>query len=244
MNRSDLLRDLAALIVSQVRSHPTRVAFDGVDAAGKTTLANDIREQLASCGRQVIRASIDGFHNPKAIRRRDDSPEGYFRNSFNYAALAENLLAPLGPNGSRLFRRADFDFRSDLNIDSEAERADADAILLIDGIFLLRSELRAHWDLSIFVEADFEKTVSRAEVRDRELFGSTSAVRHRYESRYVPGQRIYLEQEQPKRFADIVVVNNDFDRPRIELPSNLAPHTDARESERSCQPLQPRAGGL
>ena len=35
--------------------------------------------------------------------------------------------------------------------------------------------------------------------------------------------------EQPKRFADIVVVNNDFDRPRIELPSNLAPHTDARE---------------
>lgn len=236
MNRSGLLRELAALIVSQVRSHPTRVAFDGVDAAGKTTLANDIRDQLASSGRQVIRASVDGFHNPKSIRRRDDSPEGYFRNSFNYTALTEVLLDPLGPNGSRRFRRAVFDFRTDSKIASEAETADANAILLIDGVFLLRSELRAHWDLSIFVEADFENTVARAELRDRELFGSTAAVRDRYESRYVPGQRIYLEQEQPKSFANIVFVNNDFDRPRIEWPSYRAPDADEREAR--------RAGGL
>ena len=216
MNRADLLRDLATIILGRALPHPTRVAIDGVDAAGKTTLANEIAAVLQTCSRQVVRASIDGFHNPKDIRRRDDSPEGYFRSSFNYQALVDNLLTPLGPNGSRLFRAAVFDFRADAAVVSERERAAPDAILLFDGVFLLRTELRTHWDLSIFVQADFETTVARAEVRDRELLGDAAAVRQRYESRYVPGQRLYLEQEQPRQFADIIVFNDDLSDPRLE----------------------------
>ena len=216
MNRTDLLRELAAAILGRALPHPTCVAIDGVDAAGKTTLANEIAAVLNTSSRQIIRASIDGFHNPKHIRRRDDTADGYFRNSFNYQALRDHLLAPLGPNGSRLFRCATFDFRTDAEVDSERALAAPDAILLLDGVFLLRSELRTLWDLSIFVEADFETTVARAEVRDRELFGDAAAVRQRYESRYIPGQRLYLERKQPRRFADIVVSNNDFSNPRLE----------------------------
>ncbi len=216
VNRTDLLHELATAILGRALSHPTCVAIDGIDAAGKTTLANEIAAVLNTSSRQIIRASIDGFHNPKHIRRRDDTAEGYFRSSFNYQALRDQLLTPLGPNGSRLFRRATFDFRTDAEVVSERELAAPDAILLLDGVFLLRSELRTLWDLSIFVEADFETTVARAEVRDRELFGDATAVRQRYESRYIPGQRLYLEQEQPRRFADILVSNNDFSNPRLE----------------------------
>ncbi len=216
MTRTELLGQLATIILGCTLPHPTRVAIDGVDAAGKTTLANELEAMLKSGTRQVIRASVDGFHNPKAIRRRDDSPEGYFRCSFNYQALVDNLLAPLGPGGSWLFRRATFDFRTDSEIILAHERATPDAILLFDGVFLLRRELRSHWDLSAFVDADFETTIARAEVRDRELFGDAAAVRQRYESRYVPGQRLYLEQEQPRHFADIIVFNSDFSNPRME----------------------------
>ena len=216
MKRSDLIRNLAGAVCDVVRDHPTRVAFDGVDAAGKTTLANEVAIALEGCGRQIIRASIDGFHNPKIVRRRDDSAEGYFRCSFNYPALIDSLLAPLGPNGSRVFRRAVFDFRADTEIDAEQEIATPNAILLLDGVFLLRHELRDYWDLAIFVEADFATTVARAEVRDRKLFGDATAVRQRYESRYVPGQKLYFEQEQPRQFADLVVINNNFDNPRLE----------------------------
>jgi uridine kinase len=219
VNRTDLIRELATTILGRALPHPTCVAIDGVDAAGKTTLANEIAAVLNTSSRQIIRASIDGFHNPKHIRRRDDTAEGYFRNSFNYQALRDHLLTPLGPNGSRLFRRATFDFGTDAEVVSERELAAPDAILLLDGVFLLRGELRTHWDLSIFVEADFETTVARAEVRDRELFGDAAAVRQRYESRYIPGQRLYLEQEQPRHFADIVVSNNDFSNPRLEHAS-------------------------
>jgi uridine kinase len=45
----------------------------------------------------VIRASVDGFHNARALRyeRGRHSPEGYFENSYNYAALNQYLLDPL-----------------------------------------------------------------------------------------------------------------------------------------------------
>jgi uridine kinase len=216
MNRSDLLGELATIILGLGLPHPTRVAFDGVDAAGKTTLANEVAAVLKPSARHIIRASVDGFHNPRHIRRRDDSAEGYFRCSFNYPVLIDRLLVPLGPDGSRLFRRAAFDFRTDSAVVSEQERAAPNAILLLDGVFLLRSELRSHWDLSIFVEADFDATVARAEARDHELFGDEAAVRQRYETRYIPGQRIYIERERSRHFADIVVVNNDFNNPRLE----------------------------
>src|SRR5262249_48623606 len=132
------------------------------------------------------------------------------------------LLAPLGPGGSRRYRTAVFDFRTDAPVDAPLQEAPADAVLLFDGVFLLRSGLRTHWDFSIFVEADFATTVARAELRDRALFGDAAAVRRRYETRYVPGQRIYLESERPRTRASVVVVNDDPAHPTLvdEDPSH------------------------
>jgi uridine kinase len=216
MTRSNLLREIGTRILGINLTHPTRVAIDGVDAAGKTTLANELAIELGRSGRHVIRASVDGFHNPKVIRRQDDSAEGYFRCSFNYPSLVSNLLEPLGPNGSRQFCRAVFDFRSDSAVASEVEQAVQNSILLFDGVFLLRRELRSYWDLSIFVDATFETVLARAEARDRELFGSVTAVQERYGSRYIPGQRMYLEQEQPRQVASIIVINDNLDNPGLE----------------------------
>ena len=216
--RRELLRSLAASIVSISRPHPVRVAIDGVDAAGKTTLADELAPLIEALGRPVIRASVDGFHNPAAVRRRRGaaSPEGYFEDSFNYEALREVLLRPLGPGGSRVFKRAVFDFRSDLPVDARSEQVADDAILLLDGVFLLRPELREYFDSSVFVRADFDVTLARAERRDVDLFGSSEEVRRRYTERYIPGQRIYLATVQPERWASIVVDNNDPRRPSIQ----------------------------
>ena len=40
MSRNQVLDQLADIVVAIERPHPVRVAVDGVDAAGKTTLAN------------------------------------------------------------------------------------------------------------------------------------------------------------------------------------------------------------
>src|SRR5947207_12522408 len=110
MKRSQLLQWLARRILEIKQPHPIRVAIDGIDAAGKTTLAEELVTFIQAHGRPVIRASIDGFHNPARIRhqRGPASPEGYYQDSFNYQALAESLLIPLGPDGTRQYAAAVF----------------------------------------------------------------------------------------------------------------------------------------
>lgn len=217
MLRQDLISELASRIAGRRPGHPLRVAIDGVDAAGKTTLADELVAPIETLGRPVIRASIDGFHNPAAIRYRRGtaSPEGYFRDSFDRAGLVEVLLAPLGPGGTRRYRRAMFDVRADAPVDATEKDASADVILLSDGVFLQVPELRPHWDYSIFVRASFETTVARAEQRDRTLFGDALAVRRRYEERYVPGQQMYLSEVDPEQYADAIVINDDVASPSM-----------------------------
>ena len=215
--RATAIEELAGRIDSLTLDHPVRVAIDGVDAAGKTVLADELAENLSGLDRNVIRASVDGFHNPSSIRRRrgPDSPEGYFLDSFDYESLRKNLLDPLGPDGSGKFKRAVFNFRTDKPVDSPGEEAAPDSILIFDGVFLLRPELRACWDFSIFVRAEFSTTIRRALDRDAELFGSNEEALRRYNQRYVPGQEIYLSRVQPEDLATAVFDNDDPTSPTI-----------------------------
>lgn len=192
--------------------------MDGPDAAGKTTLADELAAVLRARGREVIRASVDGFHRPRGDRYRlgADSPEGYYRDSFDHEALRRELLDPLGPGGSREYRTGVFDFRTDSPLVTPIARAASDAVLLFDGVFLLRPELRERWDLRIFVQVEPEESLCRALLRDVELFGSREEVEHRYRTRYLPGQRIYLEEARPLAAADLIVVNDDPTAPELD----------------------------
>ena len=211
MERSRLVNYLASRIIQIEQPHPIRVAIDGPDAAGKTTLAQELAVPLQARGRPVIRASIDGFHNPARVRHRrgPGSPEGYYHDSFNYQALTESLLTPLGPGGSRRYRSAVFDYRTDSEVQIPTREAGVNAVLLFDGVFLLRPGLMEYWDFTIFVEAAFEITLARAEQRDAARFGSVEEVRERYQQRYIPGQKLYFAESYPKVRAGVVVDNND-----------------------------------
>jgi uridine kinase len=182
-------------------------------------LADELAEALAPAGREVIRASIDGFHRPRAerYRRGADSPRGYYEDSFDHSALRRVLLDRLGPGGDRRYRRAVFDFRTDAPVDDAIQVASEDALLLVDGVFLLRSELRDACDLAIFVTVEPEESLRRALERDVELLGSREEVERRYRTRYLPGQRLYFEEARPLAAADLIVVNDDPSVPELDL---------------------------
>lgn len=219
LSRSGLLERLVRLVESTDRDHPTRVAIDGPDAAGKTTFADELAVVLRDAGRQVIRASIDGFHRPRAQRyaRGRDSAFGYYMDSFDYEALRSCLLDPLGPGGSREYRAAVFDFRDDRPATGRTALAPKRAVLVFDGVFLLRPELRGCWDVRIFVSVSFSVTLRRALLRDLALFGSADAVERRYRLRYIPGQELYFSEARPEEAADAVIVNDDPAAPVLRM---------------------------
>jgi len=214
MKRSELLRVLAERIVAVQRPHPTRVGIDGVDGVGKTTMADELAEVVRMHGRTVVRASVDGFHNPRSVRyqRGRTSAEGYFFDSFNYPELITTLLSPLGLGGTRRHRRAVFNYRIDSPVDTPYETAPPDAILLFDGVFLLRPELIAYWDLSIFLDAPFEVTVARMAQRDGSSSSQIDAPENR---RYVEGQQLYLKKHDPRQSATILVNHEHLESPEL-----------------------------
>jgi uridine kinase len=221
MERVELLDHLARHVLETQHPHPLRVGIDGVDCSGKTHFADELGRAIGRLGRPVLRASTDGFHNPRAVRYRKgpDSPEGYYYDSFNYALMRRMLLDPLGPGGDRHCRLAAFDVRVDSPVQVAEILAAPDAALLFDGIFLARPELEGCFDLRIFLVVSFDTVLERASQRDLNLFQNVEAVRSQYRQRYIPGQQLYFAACRPQETADIVIDHNDFLNPLI-LQSN------------------------
>lgn len=211
MSRSLVLDELAARIVRIDCPHPVRVAIDGIDTAGKSTLADELGDMLTARDRDFIHASIDGFHRPRAERyaQGDLSPAGYYDDSFDLRRVTRDLLVPLGPNGDRRYCTAAFDWRTKRRVAMDPSLAPDNAILLFDGVFTLRPELRDHWDFTVFVDVTFDVAYQRAAARD------AGATRERYEARHFAAQRIYLSRHDPRNRADAVIDNYDVGVPRL-----------------------------
>lgn len=215
MTPEALLARLAARIAAQAPGRFLRVGVDGVDGVGKTTFADRLGAAVAGLGRPVARASADGFLNPRAIRYRlgRGSPEGFYRDTYDLAALRRHLLDAFAPDGVGRFRATVFDPAADAPLPVVEQQAAPGAALILDGMFLHRPELRACWDLSIFLDAPFAVTVPRGVARGP-AFGSPDpdAPSNR---RYVEGQRLYLAECVPAARAHVVIDHCDLAAPRI-----------------------------
>ena len=212
MKRSEFLKLIAERVIIEHGDEPYIVAIDGVDAAGKSILAGELATELRNRGIPVSEASVDGYHNPRAVRmvRGRDSPEGFYRDSFNLESLKEHLLDPFKAGGE--YRLHMFDYRVDSPDPSMLYEFKSGTVLVFDGVFSLRPELRGYWDLSVYLSITEEKSLRRGVQRDP---GNKEELSRRYRARYIPGQRLYKEEAKPKESADIVVDNNDPSDPVI-----------------------------
>ena len=217
-SRDELLRDVAGTIGSITLGHPVRVGIDGPPAAGKTTLADELAVVLRDEGCDVIRATIEGFLFPRAQRHRrgEYSPEGCYFDNHDYEALNRVLLDPLGPDGDGRFQHAIYDKPADEALSRPIVTAAADAVLLFDGVFLMRPEIVDRWDLTIFISTEFERTLDRALIRERDAL-PTADIERRWRERYIPSQEIYFAAERPTDRADIVIYNDDLHQPEWEV---------------------------
>ncbi|WP_432880171.1 uridine kinase [Kribbella sp. CA-245084] len=217
-DRAEVLGELASDVLAVQRSHPVRVAIDGCSAAGKTTLADELADVLRGrTGREVIRAGIDYFKRAPELRTAYpiDSPESYYFEMYDNDAIRDRLLAPLGPGGDRSYVVGIRDASARSVLDSPVQTAAPDAVLLADGAFLQRRELDEFWDLRIYIHVSFETVLRRGTERDQAWMDSPAAAEQRYLNRYIPGERMYVDDVHPADHAELVVNNEDPAAPSL-----------------------------
>jgi uridine kinase len=196
------------------RRHPggrVVIAVDGVDGAGQDAFADGLAAVFAEDGSAVFRARMDDFHRPRALRylRGRDDPAGFYLDSFDYATFRRVLTDPfLGgreTSAATGFQLAAFDVHRDAPIESRWVTGPADAVLIVDGIFLHRPELRDIWTWTAWLEVPAEIAFARmAERFDTDPEPDAASNR-----RYRLGQQIYLRQSDPTAHASAIVDNAD-----------------------------------
>jgi uridine kinase len=217
MTRLELLNYLAERINAICVGHPIRVAIDGVDGSGKTTLADELAEVIERHGRPAIRALVDSFIHLLDVRyRRGRTAESYFFDAFDYDAVRTELLEPLGSNGHRQYRTAVYDMKTETVVSQSARHASNDDVLVLDGVFLHRDQLRPYWDFSIWLDVPFRITVPRAVARDALTSRfSVDVIQQRYTDRYVPAQIAYIRNCRPQQRASVSIDNSNPSEPKL-----------------------------
>ncbi|GAA1154511.1 uridine kinase [Kribbella jejuensis] len=221
-DRAAVLEKLADEVLSIERDHPVRVAVDGCSAAGKTTLADELADVLRlRTDRELIRAEIDHFKRAPELRTRYplESPESYYFEMYDCDSIRERLLVPLGSGGDRRYVNGLRDSSAAEVLDVPVRTAAPAAILIADGAFLQRPELNDCWDLSMYVHVSFETVLRRGTDRDAAWMDSPEAAAHRYRTRYIPGERLYIKRVDPAARAHLVIDNENPARPILTRPS-------------------------
>jgi uridine kinase len=207
-----LLQDLAYELLTEPHNDSRHgrllIAVDGPTAAGKTTFADELALAMRVDGATVFRASMDDFLLPRARRyaRGRTSPEGRYEDSYDYSLFRRVLVDPFLMAGSTGFVLAGFDRERDVPFESDWQTAPADAVLVVDGSFALRPELRGIWSASIWLDADSDVRDARIAQRDGMVAGSAEA------GRYSGAYELYLTTS-PRDAASLRIDNTDVDAP-------------------------------
>jgi uridine kinase len=167
----------------------------------------------AAGGRPLVRVSIDGFHHPRSVRQQAGSgPKGFYRGSYRYPEFRRSVVEPLRRDAP--ISPAIWDVARDEAVDADPVTVPPHGIVLVDGIFLHRPELLDIWDATIWLEVPFEVSVPRGNARfaGRHDPDPESPSNHRY----VQGQRLYLQESDPRPHADWIFDNTDLERPRLQ----------------------------
>ena len=126
--------------------------IDGAGGAGKSTLARGIEEAFAGC---VSTVRCDDFYRPLIGALL--SPQEAYESYFDWRRLRDEALIPLRNGQPARYQRYDW------STDRLAEWIDVEPreMVLVEGVFSTRPELRAMIDVAIFIETPREERLRR-----------------------------------------------------------------------------------
>jgi len=183
------------------------IAVSGIDGCGKGFITKEIVAGLQQFGLRVASINVDGWLNLPAKRFNDENPaEHFYLNALRFDDLFSRMIIPLRDSRSL---RIEMDYAEETATQyrkqvCEFENVD---VIVLEGIYLLKRDLRRHYDLSIWIECSFDTALERAIARGQEGLAAEETIAA-YQRIYFPAQEIHAAQDMPKASADIVFVND------------------------------------
>lgn len=209
-SRRDVITSLADEILHNYGRGRVIVGVDGVDGSGTTAFAADLVARLQKRGHAAFQARIDDFHAPRDRRyaRGETSGPGRYHDSYDYSAFRRVLVEPFLMAGSTGFVTAFWDWRRDQPIEPKWLTAPEDAILVVNGVFLQRPELRGLFSYVVWLEVPFAEAWERLVADDPVAHGEDARARSE------AGITLYLKEVKASQLADAVYDNTDPEHPR------------------------------
>ncbi|MCJ1672972.1 MULTISPECIES: hypothetical protein [unclassified Rathayibacter] len=185
--KADVLDALAAEVLHNYGHGRVTIGIDGDDPEVSGAFALALAEAMRRAGRDTVVAHLADFRRPRAEREDPSIPEAQraYLAGYDYELLRRVLLDPFKLGGSTGFVLAGYDGVRDEARQARWRTAGRDAVLLVDGPFALRPELRGAWSTSI-----------------------------RLDTQEPPVDEAYRASTDPKRIAGILVDVRDPEHPR------------------------------
>ena len=151
------MNNAVSVIAEEIRKHqkPMIVAIDGRCAAGKTTLAERLREQF-DCN--VIHADSFFLRPEQRTAERLDTPGG----NIDYERLRDEVMEPLVRGGEFSYRVFDCK-KMEL---AEEIRIEPNGLTIVEGSYCCHPALWEYYNLRVFLTVDTEEQLRRIEKRN------------------------------------------------------------------------------
>lgn len=175
---------------------PFIVALDGLSGSGKTTLARLLKDELEN----VLLIHIDDHITERKRRYHTGRAEWfeYYQLQWDTAELKEQLFEKLR-SGEKELSLLFYDKEKDCS-SVKALSVMPGAIVLVEGVFLLREEWKAFYDYAIFL--DCPRAVRNERVLKRDAYiGDLTERLKKYQNRYWKAEDYYLEKQKPLQSA-------------------------------------------
>lgn len=181
--------DVVALLRARAAPAPLLVGLDGHSAAGKSTLAQHLQQQLADL--TIVQA--DDFYRVMDADERAalDAAGGYAR-YYDWQRLEREVLVPLSQGRAARYQR--YDWAN--NCLGGWAAVEPRGIVLVEGVNTTRPELRAYYSLTLWVATGFAMRMRRQDER---------ADPDEWVARWEAAEEHYVQQHAPQKHADAVV---------------------------------------
>jgi uridine kinase len=189
--REDVLAEIAGEILHNYAAGRTLVAVDGRQGSGQAEFADGLVAALNSAGTAAARLPIAAFAG--------DSADAY-RAGFDYDDFRSTAVQP--------FRSGEAvvpELRDRLTPPGLPDELPANAVLVVDGVFLNRPEISGIWKYSVWLQVPQELT----EERLRAAGEPAESI-----ERALAGQAKYRSHLDPTAKATTLIDNSDPEHPR------------------------------